>query len=383
MKIGIDARPLAMTKTGIGACIVSLVEYLLKQEDIECILFTDRELKYKFESHSNVKVEAFSASRRVIWEQLLLPGRINRQKLDLYHATWNYGLPARLSRPAVLTVHDLIPLVLSDYFPSWRDRVFYQSVYRWSLEISVRKAQVILADSENSKKDIHALLRVPLSRIKVVPQGLSRIYDSPPSRALIEQSLGEYALTGDYVIYTGGFDRRKNIDRLLEAFAQVLRSHKRKLRLVLTGEKNFLCPQIERKGKELGIEDRMVFVGYVSDEDMPLLIAGARMLVYPSLYEGFGFPPLEAMACGTPVIASNISTIPEIVGDAGILVDPHSVEEMSDAMLRLLEDEELRRKLATRGLKRAQLFKAEDNAKRTLAVYRELLASSRKRIGRT
>lgn len=376
MRVGIDARPLGMSATGIGAYIINLVEYLLEQARVECILFADKKLKHEFKTNSRIKFVVFPAKHRVVWEQLLLPGHISSEELDLYHATWNYGLPLRLGCPAVLTIHDVIPLVVPGHFHSLKDKIVYQCIYRMSLELSTRKAGRIIADSQNSKDDIHKLLRVPLLKIEVIPPGLGSLYRHAPEAAHVEKCKSRYGLSDPYIIYTGGLDRRKNIQMLLAAFHRTLSSYGKELFLVLTGEKNFLFPEIRAKVEGLGLEGRVVFTGYVPNEDMPLLLTGASMLAYLSLYEGFGFPPLEAMACGTPVVASNTSSLPEIVGDAGILVDPHSEEDISSAMLRVLEDEKLRRELIAKGLERAQLFKAEDNAKRTLSVYKEVLAQS-------
>lgn len=373
MRVGIDARPLAMSTTGIGAYIVNLVSYLVEQNDVGCVLFTDKKLKYEFGPNSRIKFAVFSAKHRVVWEQLLLPNRILQEGLDLYHATWNYGLPLRLACPAIQAIHDLIPLVVPGYFRSWKDKIVNQLVYKMSLKLSARKAKRIITDSQNSKNDVHKLLRAPLSKIEVIPLGLSSLYGTMPDTTLVEKCRSKYKLNEDYIIYTGGFDRRKNIETLLKAFHQVLGLCNKELLLVLTGEKNFLYPKVKTKAKELGLGEHVVFTGYVPNEDLPLLLRGSCMLVYPSLYEGFGLPSLEAMACGTPVVTSDTSSLPEVIGDAGILVNPRSAEDISSAILRVLSDEKLRAELAAKGLKRAQLFRAEDNAKRTLAVYREIL----------
>jgi glycosyltransferase involved in cell wall biosynthesis len=365
-----------MSGAGIGAYIVNLVDYLVIQEDFECVLFTDKKLRHEFAPTPRLKVAVIPAAYRTLWEQFLLPTHISKEKLDLYHATWNYGLPVMTDCPSVLTIHDLIPLVLPEFFSSLKDRVFYRSVYKMSLSVSVRRARRILTDSESSKRDICRILGIPPSKIEAVPLGLRSLFSRPPTEEAVKECRSKYGLESEYVIYTGGFDRRKNIPALLAAFREVMRSRNGTFSLVLTGGRNFLCAEIEAKAQELGVDEHVVFTGHVPDEDMPALLRGAKALVYPSLYEGFGFPPLEAMACGTPVIASNVSAIPEIVADAGILVDPRSVKEITDAMITVLKDEELLRKLSARGLKRAQLFKAEDNARRTLAVYKAVLAQS-------
>jgi len=373
LRVGIDARPLSINVTGVGLNIINLVNYLTTQDDIECVLFSDKDLKYKFSSDLKIKIIIFSARRRFIWEQLYLPKHIFQQRIDLYHATWNYGIPVRLNCPALLTIHDLIPLILPGYFSSLKEKLIYKSVYLASIIFSAHKAKKIIADSENSKNDIVRLLKVARKKIEVIPIGFNPIYRPIKDARLIEECKIKYGIKGDYIIYVGGFDNRKNIGGLLKAFRLLKDLVRDDLQLVITGEWNFLYPKTKQVALELQIENDTIFTDYVPDEDMPILISGAKMLVYPSFYEGFGLPPLEAMACGTPVITSNVSSLPEVVGDAGILIDPYSIDEITQAMLKLLKDNLLRERLIKKGLERSTNFSWQENARKTLAIYREVI----------
>jgi alpha-1,3-rhamnosyl/mannosyltransferase len=189
-----------------------------------------------------------------------------------------------------------------------------------------------------------------------------------------EAALSSYGLTyGSYILYLGTLEPRKNISALLEAYSFLPKKTQASFPLILAGGKGWLMDNLEDEIRRLDIASRTVLTGYVPRKDLPALYSGAAVFVYPSLYEGFGLPPLEAMACGTPVITSNVSSFPEVVGDAGIMVDPYDVKRLRDEIERVLEDSSLRASLGSRGLARAKQFTWENCARQTLDVYKRVL----------
>ena len=375
MRIGIDARPAESTLTGVGLCVANLVRYLIGQGH-ECVLLGTHAPAVAVTADLGLQTAVIPCSSRFRWEQILLPKALRQVVPQLYHATWNYGVPLLCPCPAVLTIHDVIPLAMPNYFSSWKGRVLARLKY-WTLVMaSAWRAKIIITDSESSKRDITRWLRIPAHKVRVVYNGLDRSYRPVQDQGRIRQVAAHYGVSGEYLIYVGGLDRRKNIDGLLKAFKIVRAQADSTLQLTIVGERNFLYPELAYLAHSLEIESWVTFTGYVPTDDMPALMSGAKMLIYPSFYEGFGFPSLEGMACGVPVITSNVSSLPEIAGDAALLIDPYNVEQITAAMMRLLNDNDLREELIQRGLERVRAFSWEKMGAETLAVYREVLADS-------
>lgn len=249
--------------------------------------------------------------------------------------------------PAVATIHDLG----YRYFPeahTRRARLYLE----WGTRHNARASRLIIADSRATRDDLMKFYAVPDSKIRVAYPGLRP--DLAPVRdpGVVKAALNRYGLREPYAIYVGTLQPRKNLARLIEAFARVPEPFS----LVLAGKKGWLYSEILRRAEGLGIGHRVVFTGYVPDEDLPALLSGASLFAFPSLYEGFGLPVLEAMACGVPVVCSNTSSLPEVVGDAALLVPPTDTDALAAAIARILTDQDLRRALIARGLKRAGEF---------------------------
>lgn len=314
-----------------------------------------------------------------LWTHLRLGWEMLRHPPDVLFVP-AHVIPALHPPRSVVTVHDLGYLHFPEAHTLARRLDLHLST-RWS----VRAAWRIIAVSQATKDDLVQHYRVPPSNITVVHHGLSSEHFSPVTDPATRAACtARYGISGDYFLYVGTIQPRKNLLRLIEAFAQVLREERgspsstatatarpRRLSLVLAGKKGWLTAAIEQRVAELDIKDNVQFIGYVDDDALPALMSGARAFVFPSLYEGFGMPVLEAMACGTPVLTSTTSSLPEVAGDAALLVDPTSTRALADGLSRLLHDTALCDTLRERGRARASGFTWERCAQETRRVLCE------------
>jgi glycosyltransferase involved in cell wall biosynthesis len=351
--------------TGIGVYLRHVIDYLIEQQ-IDCVLFYDQIPVPQ--PNPVAKIVILPSQRRWLWEQVLLPRAMQICRLDGYHATWNHGVPLFSLCPAIVTLHDVIPLAWDGYrFGSARQRI----AYKLMLQLSLRKARLVLTDSQSSKNDILKFTGLSPKKVRSIYLGVGHPYCPIDDIALIEETKQRYGVQSDYIIYVGGMDPRKNIDGLIKAFAQFRNQLAQEVELVIVGHKNQLYQRLSKLSQSLGLgKDQVVFTGYVPDEHMPALISGATMLVYPSFYEGFGVPVLEGMACGTPVITSSRSATAEIAADAAVLVEPGSVQQICDAIIRLWKDESLRQMYRLKGLQRVQSFSWQRSVEEILEAYR-------------
>jgi glycosyltransferase involved in cell wall biosynthesis len=309
--------------------------------------------------------------RKLWWEQagVVLAGR--RAGIELLHAPY-WTNPLWSPWPTVVTVHDVIQLVLPEYRMLPRQRVYFGLVTR-----ALRRATAIIAVSECSRRDLIRTVGVPADRVHVVenaiPETLQPVTD-PDALAAVR---ARYGLGEQFVLYLGANDRRKNLDGLIRGYAALPQTLRDRYRLVIAGRQwphdHPLYPDPRRVVQELGVGDRVVFTGGIPQEEKATLLSAATVFAFPSLYEGFGLPVLEAMACGTPVLTANGSSLPEVTGDDAVLVDPSQVEAIAAGLATLLESPELRHDLARRGIERAKRFRWPDVAERTIAVYRRAL----------
>jgi glycosyltransferase involved in cell wall biosynthesis len=229
----------------------------------------------------------------------------------------------------------------------------------------------VITDSQASKADIVRFLRVPPQKVHVVSEGVAQAF-RPTSAHKVERIRGRYRLPHEYILFVGSVEKRKNLVGLLHAYAKLTASG-RHSPLVVAGSANRRYPELSKVLQELDLEQDAIFAGYMPERDLPALYSGATLFVFPSLYEGFGLPPLEAMACGTPVVCSNAASLPEVVGDAALMTDPTDVEGLAAAMFRVLTQPDLAADLRQRGLARAAQFTWERTAHDTLAVYEKVL----------
>ena len=270
----------------------------------------------------------------------------------------------------VVTVHDLIPLRLAEYRAGWRVKAYFQLV-----SATLRRASVVLTDSEASRRDIAQYLSLPAEKVRVVYLAADESYRPQPPEA-VDAVRRRLKLPPRYVLYFGGFDCRKNLAAALRAFTQAA-AEETSVSLVVAGRlperDTAFAPDPRRLAEEAGVRQRTVFTGWMDEADKPALYSGAEAMIFPSRYEGFGLPPLEAMACGTPVVASHAGSLPEIVGDGGLLHDPDDAEGMGRSLLLLLRQPDLRRALAEKALAQAQRFSWQRTATETLQAYTQTI----------
>lgn len=297
---------------------------------------------------------------RVPWEQFLAPALLRLYGADVYHGVLNV-MPLAASIPSIVTIHDLSPFL----FPQTFRRV-NRTYLRWAVRVACRNAAHLLAVSEFTKTEIVRWLHVPPERITVTYNGVDARF-APAAPEVVEAFRRRAGLPERFILFVGTLEPRKNLPTLLDAYARIARDTDAPL--IIGGGKGWLYDSIFARAEQLQLGDRVRFAGFIDDQDLPLWYAAARVFILPSLYEGFGIPLLESMACGTPVVTTTSSSLPEVVGDAGLTVAPTDVEAMAEALLRLLNDNTLHEELRERGLVQARRFSWTSMAERTLAVY--------------
>jgi len=305
---------------------------------------------------------------KVWFEQKLFPRACRRLAATVAHVPY-FAPPLRSSVPVVVTIHDLIPLLLPEYRGAVQHRLYMRLVSAAAL-----RAALVLTDSHASARDIQRVLEIPAARIRVIPLAAHRRY-RPQTPAECRPAVERLGLPARYLLYLGGFDRRKNVPTLLRAMVRA-RFRLEGARLVIAGQlpqrDSPFTPDPRRLVGELGIEDVVQFLGWVAEEDKPALYAGALAFGFPSRYEGFGLPPLEAISCGTPAIVGRGSSLEEVVGDGGIAVPVDDVEAMAEALVTLATDGRRRAELSRAGLRQAARFSWERTARETLQAYRDV-----------
>jgi glycosyltransferase involved in cell wall biosynthesis len=377
MRIGIDATALPPRPVGAGNYIIELIRGLERLDQAEeFVVFAQphgRELigvapRPGFEW---AMVPKRSPQRRLVWEQAAFPRMLARTRLDLLHSL-HYTRPIRLPCASVVTFHDMT-FFLYPHLHTLPKRLFFPQAIR----LSARKADALIADSESTRQDAIRLLHVSPAKIFTVPLGVSQAYHPILQPERLEQVRRRYSLPEHFILYVGLVEPRKNLPMLLRAYQRLLEHHRQQGSgdappLVVVGRFGWRVEGIFELVDTLAIKEKVQFSGYIPAEDLPIVYNLADVFVYPSLYEGFGLPPLEAMACGTPVITTAVSSMPEHVGDAGILIPPQDERALFQALLALLQDPDLRRQLSEKGPERAAQYSWNRTAQETLNVYRRV-----------
>lgn len=376
-RIGINAQLLSFSRSyrnaGSSAYIYQLLQHLPSiPSPHRYIVFTNADragLRATGEQRFHLvgsRLNTERPARRILWEQLAFPALIARERLDLVHGTLNV-LPLARRAAGMVTIHDLSFLLFPELFLPAKQR--YLSLMT---RLSALRAQMVVASSENTRRDVIRLLGVPEERVRVVPLGVEDRLREPISDEAIARFRAAQGLPEQFFFYVGTFEPRKNLARLVEAYGQARRAGV-EWPLVLAGGKGWLYEEIFTRIQELGLEPHVILPGYVLYEDLPLWYNAASVFVYPSLYEGFGLPVAEAMACGCPVITSNASSLPEVAGQAAILIDGEQVEDLRDALIRVAGDPALRADLSRRGRLRAAQFDWRQTAAQMVGLYDEAL----------
>jgi glycosyltransferase involved in cell wall biosynthesis len=305
----------------------------------------------------------------IYYMQLLLLQRAYSNNCDLIHAP-AFRIPLFSSIPTIVTFFDTTILA-----PESMHRMRDKLVLSFYMRIAAKKATHIITISKNSRQDIARLLSLNLERITVTYPGVSPLFQ-PMASAKVRETLERYQISYPYILSVCTLEPRKNLVRVLEAYTDLKLKYKIPQHLVLVGKRGWLDNPIFDTVKRLNLSDHVHFTGFVQDVDLPNIYAGADLFVYPSLYEGFGLPVLEAMACGVPVVTSNVSSLPEVAADAALLVDPKNIAAIASAMMNVLDNPQLSMALREKGLIRAKLFSWEKCADETFDVYKFILGIS-------
>ena len=372
MKVGIDGRTVTGRFTGDRTYWLNMLRSLTAltgRDESYCVYSRLPIPAETIPAHPQWKIESLSAVNDRLWTMFAFPSALRRDGAEVAHT--QYTIPIHTPCPTITSVHD----ISFRLYPSW-----FPKKHRLLLNLAVpgamRRAARIITLSESSRRDIIRIYGIPPEKIHAIHLAAGPEYQPIPkeiARAAVNE---RYGLNDPYVIAVGVLQPRKNLALLLEAFAIAKRRAKLAHRLVITGKAGWDYENLGVLAGRLGITESVQFTGYVADEDLPHLYSAAEVLAFPSLYEGFGLPPLEAMACGTPALVSDAPAMPEVAGDGAWVLPVMSPVAWADAIAALCTDSELRRSWAQRGIRRAAQFSWERTAAQTKKVYEEALHAS-------
>jgi alpha-1,3-rhamnosyl/mannosyltransferase len=381
LRVAFNATPLASPLTGIGNYIVRLAAALSATGEVDVHAYDGASWHHGAPSprvtdgddSSNSRLRdivrpyvPFARDVRQWWRQATFGHGMRANAIDLYHEP-NY-VAFRTEVPTVVTIHDLSFIRYPETHP--RDRV------RWlerGLPRTIERAAAIVVDSQFTRQELLETFAVPATRVHAIPLGAAPAF-RPRAREETATYLGPLGLThGSYVLTVGTLEPRKNLSHVLAAYEMLPARLRERYPLVVAGARGWRADELEARLRELTVRERIRFLGHVSDGDLPLLYSGAGAFVFPSLYEGFGLPPLEAMASGVPILVADRAALPEVAGNCAVLLDPERPDETARSIERLLEGDALRIDMAQRGLRRAASYTWEACARSTLEVYRATL----------
>ena len=388
MHVGINAQLLSYGQNYRNGGVSRYIRYLLTQlakqpgEHNYTVFVNGQDVIEQLAQHPQITYipAPWPQSRpavRVAWEQLTLPALIRQKHIDVLHSPVNV-LPERMPRncSTVVTLHDLAFL----RFPTVLTRA--KRIYHRTFTIrSLRRATMIVTVSDSTQHDAHELAGIPFGHMRTVYTCIDERFSNVSIQEKIRQFKEQHELTEGFILYLGTLEPRKNIDTLIDAYARLRQMHGVREKLVLAGGKGWLYKAIFEKVKQLGLEAEVVFPGFVTDSEQVLWYQAASAFAYPSLYEGFGIPVAEALACGTPVVTSNISSLPEAGANLALCVDPYDISALTDALYQALTDDILRKKCQMMAPTIAQRFSAQAMVEKTIAVYEQAASfRSQKRI---
>ncbi len=380
LKIAFDVQLLMKgEKTGIGWCTENLLKNMAQYDgfvyQLNC--FT---LGYNSEQLQNVEKYmslGFKIKKctwfhdvfyRMMWSFFPVPYSLFFGKNTDITMFFNYLIPPGVRGKKIAIIYDM---TYKTYPETVRNRT--RHLLNLALEKSCQRADHIITISEFSKKEIMKYLGIPKDKITVMPCGVDfSIYHPNYSVDEVNKVVEKYNIDSPYILYLGTLEPRKNIERLIQAYGKLSEEKKNLPKLVLAGRKGWMYESIFKTVKTLNLEEKIIFTGYVDEKDAPILMKGAEIFLFPSIYEGFGMPPLEAMACGTPVLVSNVSSLPEVVGDAGIQVNPFSIESIKNGMEYLINNKEKRLELSLRGIQKSKAFTWDVSAQILRKVFNGL-----------
>jgi glycosyltransferase involved in cell wall biosynthesis len=369
VRIAIDARKLR--DFGIGTYVRNLLRQLarLDAESEYVLLCRPADVGIERQLGDNFRAVPSTAAPYSVREQFAVPHALHGHAIDVFH-TPHYVLPPLVDVPSVVTIHDCIHLMFPQYLPN-RFAYLYARTFLWT---AVHRSARVLTVSETSKRDILRFYPVPEQKIEVIYNAIDERFGQPPSEEEVRRVRERFRLDRAFALYAGNIKPHKNLERLIEAFHQLRQEGFEHLALLIIGDEISKYPTLRRAVHRYKLHKHVRFLGFVPDETLAVLYRLASVFVFPSLYEGFGLPPLEAMASGTPVVTSNVSSLPEVTGGAAVLIDPYDPAAIADGMRRVLTDPALRADLVARGLARVREYSWERSVRRVREVYAEVAA---------
>jgi glycosyltransferase involved in cell wall biosynthesis len=372
LRIAIDAHSVGTGLGGNETYAANLIEGLARIDSVNSytLYVTKREALERFSNRwPNFSVRTTLPHTPLIRIPLTLSTELRKNPVDVLHV--QFTAPPFSPCPVVVSIHDLSFEHLPQTF-KWRSR----KQLRITVRRSARQAAQVIALSEYVRSDIIATYNLKPGNVSVIPLAAPAHFQPTRDEVELQRVRQTYGIEGDYILSVGAIQPRKNLSRLVAAYSRLrwARPEGKLPQLVLVGKCAWLYDETLRTIKELEISNSVILTGYVPEADLPALYSGALCFVYPSYFEGFGLPPLEAMKCGVPVIVGDKTSLPEVVGDAGVLVDPFDIDDIAAAIEKVIADSELRMQLRLKGLERAKLFDWQETARQTLAVYKRAAA---------
>jgi len=366
MIIGIDARMYGYAQTGIGNYIRHLLKYIFElDKENNYVVFLLPEEYDDFElPNERIKKVKVSAKWYGWKEQFLFPLKLYQEKLDLMHFT-HFNSPVLYFKKSIVTIHDITPL----HFPGHKMKSLIRRIgFKIVFFSSVKKAAKIIAVSKNTKNDIVNYFKIKESKIKVIYEGVDEQFTKSPQPPFVKGGA-----TKPFIFYTGVWRNHKNLVGLVKAFSILRNKYKLDYQLVLGGKEDSYYPEVRKTWERLNLEKEIIRTGFIKQEELPLFYNAAEAFIVPSFYEGFGLIGLEAMACGTPVISSNTTSLPEVLGEAAIYFNPNNPKKMAEKMKLVLTDKKLYNEMREKGFRQIRKYSWEKMGKETIGIYKELL----------
>lgn len=370
MKIGIDARAAIWYRgTGIGTYTYQLIKNIHEiDKSNEYRYFWPGDEYANLDLGSDMIFNSIEKSKERFWEEIHIPNCLENEKIDVYLVPQNgIGIPVQKKCPLIVTIHDLIPYVYPETVGKGYLKVFLEEMPR-----IIEESDKIITVSKCSKADIQRIFKVPDEKIVITYEAAEPIYKPMDKNLAKDYIKDNYGLNGKFILYLGGFSPRKNLKGLINAFYEIHKDIPEDYKLVFPGKQSRDYKDMKILGEALKISKRILFPGFVPVEDLPYLYNASELFVYPSFYEGFGLPPLEAMACGVPTITSNTSSIPEVVGKSALLFNPFNNIELAEQMFKLITNESLAQEYSKKGLARSKKFTWKKTALETISVFESL-----------
>jgi len=372
MKVGVEIS-FAHKPGGARTVAINTLKSLSRMSKSDnFVIFLNK--KYRELELENVAQKVYPSpfkKLQTLWDHVLLmhfivPFHMKREEIEIAHFTNNF---VSFFKPCktVVTIHDMTPFVLPEDYS-----LFHRKWLKYFFRKATRLADVIISDSENSKKDLVSVFNISPEKVNVIPFGIADEFFRKRDDTLKKKIRAKYSVGDRFILNVGTLHPRKNIERICLAYKKLREGKNISHKLVIVGRGGWSYKKFFNLPERLELTDEIIFLGNVPQEDLPVLYNSAEVFLYPSLYEGFGLPVLEAMACGIPVVTSNTSSLPEVAGGAAILVDPYNVNEIVSALYDLLTDKNLQRDMVDKGLERARKFSWDRTAKDTRAVYQNL-----------